>query len=450
MRIFRPASLIALAVVAAACSSEDAGVEVATAPQLSKADGGDRADRGCQIVLGQLARPAGPTGGFASSNGWYAWEGDLRVAPEAVANAQPRVLYGVFGQWYSVAATATGQRDGGLLTYRFRIDQNTVREGTSFTSLSRFRMQVIPYLDAPGGRVFDHNRLAGDFETYEVHQQNGFAIAADAGVCRFADVARKATVVFDGAWRTEQRGAIVAGGELSIEYALGRLEQCRGTHNGHPAWDVRAIVRFSPGGETVEGSVRAFETVNGFPTTRASAIPLLAAVPRSATRAEVWFHNTGINCSAWDSNFGANYRFDVVAAPAAPTWAGDPGSCFNRDCVRHDGVASDVRIDSYLMERACMFVETDVYVPGTTDAAALAPAHVLARVVTKADGATETVERAEFQGRTGNNYRYRWQIDRGWMSRNAWHVIEWRYEFSTDGTTWTAADGGWRTLTKAF
>ena len=51
--------------------------------------------------------------------------------------------------------------------------------------------------------------------------------------------------------------------EAEDSYALERLGGCRGTHNGYPAWDITARVRFEPMGTVVERSVRAFDAPNG-------------------------------------------------------------------------------------------------------------------------------------------------------------------------------------------
>jgi hypothetical protein len=102
------------------------------------------------------------------------------------------------------------------------------------------------------------------------------------------------------------------------------------------------------------------------------ASPADLLVPAGATAVELWFHTGGRTCtSAYDSNFGRNYRFEVAPrAPAAVGWAGDWGSSFARDCARRDGIAEPVVVDGYTRERACAIAYADVWAPGVTDTAA--------------------------------------------------------------------------------
>ena len=435
--------ILGLALCLAAC---DGGAlpEASLAPALGKADSADAADRGCRIVLDSVARLDGP-GAAAVGDGasWFVWEGDLRVG--AGAAGTPHVLYsGADGQWWNVAASAAAAG-----RYHFRLDRHTLEAGVSAGALSRFRLLLVPYLETAGGRLFDHNRRPGDFDTYVLDSGNHWSVAADAGVCPAASP-RLARVRFTPAFSLEQVGAIVPGGRLELDYALERLTSCRGTHNGYPAWDLTGTVRFQPGGQTSEATVRAFRTVNGTPTTAFDPLPMQVAVPAGARSAEVWFHNFGIDCpDSWDSAYGANYQLEVVAPPAAPAWAGDLGSSFSRDCVHQDGVPDDVQIDEYMMERACMFVEGDVYVPGLTDAAASRPAYVLTQAVWQADGGAEQTAALAFQGPAGHNYRYRWDLPREDMRRLPWTSYRYRLRFSTDGEHWVDA-GPARTVTRAF
>ena len=100
---------------------------------------------------------------------------------------------------------------------------------------------MAPYLlTTTGARLFDHNRVPGDLDSYVLDQAGGWHIGEDAAVCG-NDVVVPRALDFQVGYRTQQRGALVAGQPVSITYALERLTTCRGTHNGFPAWDLRGL-----------------------------------------------------------------------------------------------------------------------------------------------------------------------------------------------------------------
>jgi hypothetical protein len=86
-----------------------------------------------------------------------------------------------------------------------------------------------------------------------------------------------------------------------------------------PAWFLFGHVRFSPSGQTREGAlVEHFDGLSGRVLDPPRAVPLDVPVPLDATGVELWFQNTDLGlCSAWDSRFAENYRFDVT--PQGPT-----------------------------------------------------------------------------------------------------------------------------------
>src|SRR5262249_27622690 len=135
-------------------------------------------------------------------------------------------------------------------------------------------------------------------------------LAADAG----------ATLNFYTDWRQSQTGAIRQGELLTINYDPQRLTVCRAYHNGMPAWDLWATVRFSPSGETTTGNLVQHVGPQGI-FDPPKPVPVAVRVPADATGAERWFQNTSMTspCSAFDSQFGSNYRFNVdQAGPAQP------------------------------------------------------------------------------------------------------------------------------------
>ena len=102
-------------------------------------------------------------------------------------------------------------------------------------------------------------------------------------------------------------------------------------------------------------------------------------VPADADSVELWFHAVAPGCDPWDSNYGSNWRFPVMAARRAVGWAGDWGSSTDRACPHGAGVPQPITIDEYMRERACIFVDADVWVPGATDAGTPHPEWIQAR-----------------------------------------------------------------------
>lgn len=262
-----------------------------------------------------------------------------------------------------------------------------------------------------------------------------------------------------GDYTREQHGALVPGDRIVVEYAMSRLPG-RNTHNGFPCWDIQGYVRFAPGGETFwasannigDGAVVGATQVASTKTD--DTLALAVEVPAGSTHAELWFRGyTGCDSPSetFDSNFGANWGFDVMAShPEAVGWAGDWGGSFARDCAHRDGLAEPVVIDGYVVERACAFVDADVWIPGTTDAATAHPEQVQALVDWSIDGGAENHTWLSFVGRVGNNYRYRWSLPYE-LRAQPWDSGSFALRFSTDGASWyriAGADGTARTLVR--
>lgn len=416
-------------------------LEEAQGPLLG-ANGQDAAERACHVVLREVTRGATSC---TSTGCWWTFTGFIDLSAQAVAEGgKAYVLFKNIDAttWTKASATKVSGAPAGFTRYRFRLTRNTIRDGMSATAYSRAKVDLAPYLlTTTGARLFDHNRLPGDFDVYTVNQASGWQVAQDPAVCA-PPPAVKPRVEFAAGWQTAQRGALVAGQPFTVQYDLRRLEDCRGTHNGYPAWDVTAFVRFQPSGTVVEGSVRGFASPTGTPSnSNAVSAPLDVTIPAGTTSLELWFKNftgAGSSCVAWDSNLGANYRFDVEPKPfAAVQWVGNPGSSFTRACSRQDGAPTTVNLDSYLHSRACTFVEADVYVPGLTDGAATKPGAVWAQAAMTRDGQPLGTGWLTFVSRVGNDYRFRFELPRSELYYGPkWSTFTYTLRFSTDGATW--------------
>ena len=406
----------------------------------------DRADRSCQVVLRRAERASGPTGYATVCNSggacWFVWQATIDVASAAVvpgATTWVQWRNTDVNTWSRKQASKVAGAPAGYQRYTVRIDSKTVGPGQSATSMQRARMQLLPYQRlADGSRVFDHNRVPGDLDSYELVINNGWAIAEDANVCRPAGQSR-AVLEFKGDWSEEQHGPLLAGGTGTILYEPSRLTKCRGSSGGQARWDITATVRFSPGGQQVQQSVRTFDAPGGvIDLTRERPLPFTFSVPSGAQYAELWFMNAGLSCQpAWDSLDGANYRFEVEQkTPPAIGWFGNPASSTSRDCTARAGIPEPIVLDSYIRERACSFVELDVWVPGVTDSAR--PGLLAAKVEAKLDGVALGDQWLEYRGRVGNDSRYRYTLPRDVLYYGAkWSTLTYALALSTDGVVWT-------------
>jgi hypothetical protein len=270
------------------------------APALRDAPGGDHADRACTVVLREAA--------FAGS-----WRGLVDLDHDAVAaGTSAHVLFRVGdGDWRQHDALATGPGVAGMTRFAFVLPDDLPRPDDVADGADDVRLELVAFArDAGGARAFDHNRFVGDLDNAVLEAENGFVVD-DAGVCRPPE----AFLSFDADFGEHQTGLLRAGGFVTVHYALERLPTCRGTHNGFPAWDLVATARFLPGGQIVEGSVRALGNEMGRPVNTATSQPLTIAIPDDATAVELWFRNftgAGSSCWAWDSAYGRNYRFGVA------------------------------------------------------------------------------------------------------------------------------------------
>lgn len=254
--------------------------------------------------------------------------------------------------------------------------------------------------------------------------------ATQASTAAGSTQAPHAQLVFLPGWVNTQRGAVVRGGHVDVTYSASRMSSC-------PSPTIIQNARFSPGGQTFS-SDEAF----GFD------------VPNDATSVELWFHAVSPGCDQWDSNYGANWRFPVVAGPTPDVgWAGDWGSSTSRDCTHGSGVPEPITIDEYMRERACIFVDLDVWVPGVTDVAAAHPEWLVANVSWSKDGAAATIDPLEYEGINWHNARFRWNVDALIRDQADWSTVAYHFELTSDGVhahSYAQSSGAERTLVRAF
>jgi hypothetical protein len=322
------------------------------------------------------------------------------------------------GAWTTADGLAIAGAPGWYSRYRVRLPDAT-------------RVEMIPLAVVPAGRLFDHNRQAGDYILNSPFQ------FIDDGVC--LDRAQpRARLDFNVGYTTKQAGALVRGGHLTVNYAQERLTNCRATHNGYRFWSLDANVKFQPSGLVSTGTLVAS---NG---PAVSSVPFDAEIPDGTTSAELWFHNYSPGeCDAWDSNFGQNYHFSVGGQTAQVGWLGDWGSSTSRECTHQPGVLDPIVVDEYARERACLFVDGDVWVPGAEDH----PEWIFAQVEWQKDAQPVVVSDLDFVSRVGNNSRFRWQFPYEIRNQNDWSTAKYRFKFSTDGNSFSY--GPYRSISHA-
>lgn len=447
---------LCLLAAATACSSAttdeqlDSATVAASAPMLGVPGGQDAADHACNVVLRSVARVPGNGGGYETncvpgSSCWYIWDGTLELSDEAAEiGATPIVLFqsGSDQTWWKVTGKALPSTDGRNL-FSFRLDEHTVPDGMSMTSLMRTKIQLAPAIEMPDdSRLFDHNRNPGDFDNYVLDSNNSWSIGDDVSVCSSTE--QRSEIHFRSDWQNVQQGALVAGGSVTVDYDLSRLPQCMGsTYQGSPSWNTTAHARFLPSGDVISGPVSeyAYSESTG---NQVVPVPWQIDIPNNASSVEFWFETGGMSCNTnWDSNFGSNFRFPVLSSPVNATigWAGDGGATISRGMCESrmtNGLPGTIVLDSWALTRAeCLWVNIDVYAPGITDQHEQHPEWLEARAVFSRDGAEPSTRWMSFVGRVGNNYRYRWDLrDGNDFVYTPWDLIEYSFQFSVDGNTW--------------
>lgn len=352
---------VALFAVLCACAEPTGEPPGAAEAPLTGVDGArDQADRACHVVLRDLSRLADGTGGYQTVDGVWVWEGDVELSAAAAAEGATVgavYQYGSDPTWYEVTATASATAPtAGFARYRLRLDHGLPGPGMSGTALASARVQVMPFARLPGGgRLFDHNRVAGDFDNYLLTADTYFTVPRVDAICPDAGPIAPSRIVFAADHTVTQHGPLVPGGQVRLEYDPARLTTCRNSRAGSPLWDLTAHLRWDTG-EGQSSSIR-----DG---------AILVSIPTTARGLEVWFENTAVpGCQAWDSNWGANYRFALLTPPG---WVGGATVRISRDtgdpCDGGGDAAAGFTFDTWARQRAAITnLCFRVWSPGVTD-----------------------------------------------------------------------------------
>lgn len=221
-----------------------------------------------------------------------------------------------------------------------------------------------------------------------------------------AALGESATITFDGAWNEHVSGPLQKGKTVRVVYDAGRLTTCRGEVNGGPAWAITGFWRVG------DGPVRTFEA--GGLSASNSGDP--SFVLDASGDLQLWFQNTSRwGCSAYDSNFGHNYRFGVAPAAHEPGWIGNVRYAIDRmtcggiceSSLRE--IDGDIRYETYARQRAAIRALTfEIWKDGVTswdnpDRWKQLDVQVHSRVGSTGPFTTRYVD---FERRLGNNARY--------------------------------------------
>jgi hypothetical protein len=438
-------ALVLVALLPAACQApawESGPVTPATAPYSPDAAGQDHPDRDCRVVLRDVARLPGATGGYevheVDGQRWIVWRGVVDVAEQAVLEgARPAAIFqDLRGQWWEVDAVASGEPVDGFERYEFWLDEQTVTEGMSTSALLATSIELVPFVRIDGDRFFDHNRNPGDFDNYVLEADNDWSVQDDGASCVPAHERPTATLEFRSDWAQLQHGAIVPGGSLAVEYDITRLPWCFGdSYMGSATWNTWAYGRFEPSGESFAAPVVDCDDAA---CTGPRSLPFEVDVPADATAVELWFNSAGRSCgSHWDSNYGANYRFGAEPEPVDASWAGNEGTNISRGMdQRSEGIPDPLVIDSWDITRADRReLDAEVYVPGISDGSERDEL-IMAQAWVSRDGAEAVPHWMEIEGRVGNNLRFIWDMMDEDLIYTPWDELSVELMFSTDGLGW--------------
>jgi hypothetical protein len=159
--------LVSTAAFTACGGSDPASTGTVTPPSIGKADGSDRADTSCQIVL-RTAKTAYCSGGIC------VYIGEVDISKDIVHQGAKADVLVYDGGWSRVSQSGTPLHRlpdvvAGFERYQFTLTSTAAQ------------VEVIPYYELNGVRSFDHNRNGDVFANYVVGPNQ--YIHDDASAC---------------------------------------------------------------------------------------------------------------------------------------------------------------------------------------------------------------------------------------------------------------------------
>lgn len=118
------------------------------------------------------------------------------------------------------------------------------------------------------------------------------------------------TLTFSSDWSEDQSGSLRAGAAARIEYDLERISDCRGEQGGIPQWGATAVYWGDDGEEHTVG-------LTEIAGNEIRATDAVITVPEGESLQMYFYVSNRWGCIAYDSDFGANYTYDVEPRPTA-------------------------------------------------------------------------------------------------------------------------------------
>jgi hypothetical protein len=171
-------------------------------------------------------------------------------------------------------------------------------------------------------------------------------------------------ITFSADWTEQISGPVVEGATVRVLYDPARLTQCRGKKYGYEAWAINASWRVNGG------------PVQSFPIVMQTAPSPATFVVPEAGELELWFVNSdAFGCVAYDSDYGANYRYPVLSSVVEPDWMGEASVAISRATCDGGPCDADLRplsqgflFDTWARQRAAISSALfRVWEPGVTD-----------------------------------------------------------------------------------
>ncbi|HUS30925.1 MAG TPA: DUF6209 family protein [Kofleriaceae bacterium] len=147
------------------------------------------------------------------------------------------------------------------------------------------------------------------------------------------------TLTFGKDWSEKVTGTLLAGSPVRINYALDRLQECRGSTNGSEVWGASGYASFDGKAPVTFGVSQLVGDV-----VKPSAAEL--EIPAGTHSVELWFASNNIwGCIAYDSNMNANYQFDVDASSTGAVLSFDSDFSETQSDAIHAGDSIVVHYD---------------------------------------------------------------------------------------------------------
>ena len=250
-------------------------------------------------ALVALAAPADAATGAAAAAPVLHFAADGTDRIEGVLEANRPVLVDYDATRLPRCRSQYAGGDAWSIGLYYRVDGGPVRtEPVTRLDENRHNVEVPARIDLPlGGHELELWFHAGDRTGCSEYDSR-------SGANYHYTIEQPAVATFGADWSESVTGAIRAGRGLAIRYDTARLPQCRETYNGVPAWRIDVFSRF-------DGGPARSQVLTG---DDGRQVPTTVEIAPGSRRVELWFRITGqrSGCTAYDSDFGANYAYAVA------------------------------------------------------------------------------------------------------------------------------------------